>query len=646
MSAIQYRPEVDGLRAVAVIPVVLFHLSAAWLPGGFVGVDVFFVISGYLITSIILKEQAAGTFTFKNFWMRRVRRILPALLTMLVVTGVASYFIMFGPAWAGIGEQILSAIFIYANIEMWQLAGNYWGSAAENAPFLHTWSLSVEEQFYLFYPLILLTLLKFVPKRTFALILLGTAFSFAIGVYATANSPSAAFYFLPTRAWELAAGCLLAIFEKSRGPAPPGGISRSLAAAGLGLIVIGYFVIQGSEGFPGFLALLPVVGSVLVIRYAGSEKCFTGNLLSSAPMIYIGKCSYSLYLWHWPVIVLAAAMNLKSPGIVGLPLIICIMAVCTYISYQYVERPTRKMVGVLKPVTVGLIASVVLTFFLMRVEYKYDLSIFEPVISYNRSYDIAPKKLAEGQTIEGIISSDWPTDFEVAYSKDGVRRDYGDGDPDIVVLGSSHGLMWARIFDEVAEELEVPIAFYTARATPPLIEFPSSVKGYQNFTPQQKEEYDSVRLDRLKRWSPSLVVILDRWSVRGAMNTYSDFIEYIHDQGSHVLFVEQPPEVYAGDSGVPLLLAYRGIHGGAISMEEHHAESVKLANASLLELASNSPSIHTLQVYDLYLADELGHVMVCQGNRILYMDGDHLTYAGSLLAKERIIEKVKSIISR
>lgn len=197
MSAIKYRPEVDGLRAVAVIPVVLFHLGALWVPGGFVGVDVFFVISGYLITAIILKEQSAGTFTFRGFWMRRVRRILPAMLAMLFVTGVASYFIMFGPAWKGIGEQVVSAIFIYANVEMWQLAGNYWGPAAENAPLLHTWSLSVEEQFYLFYPLLLLLLLKFVPKRTFALVLLGTAFSFAVGLYATKHSPSAAFYFLP-----------------------------------------------------------------------------------------------------------------------------------------------------------------------------------------------------------------------------------------------------------------------------------------------------------------------------------------------------------------------------------------------------------------------------------------------------------------
>lgn len=167
MSAIRYRPEVDGLRAVAVIPVVLFHLGATWIPGGFVGVDVFFVISGFLISSIILKEQAASTFTFTGFWMRRVRRILPAMLAMLIATSIAGYFILFGPSWRSLGQQVFSAIGIYANFEMWQLSGNYWGPEAENAPLLHTWSLSVEEQFYLFYPLILLTLLKFTPKRVF-----------------------------------------------------------------------------------------------------------------------------------------------------------------------------------------------------------------------------------------------------------------------------------------------------------------------------------------------------------------------------------------------------------------------------------------------------------------------------------------------
>ena len=168
MSAIKYRPEVDGLRAVAVIPVVLFHLGASWIPGGFLGVDVFFVISGFLITSIILKEQAAGTFTFSGFWMRRVRRIMPAMLTMLIATSVAGYFLMFGPSWKSLGNQVFSALGLYANIEMWMLSGNYWGPAAESAPLLHTWSLSVEEQFYLFYPLLLLILLKFAPKRVLA----------------------------------------------------------------------------------------------------------------------------------------------------------------------------------------------------------------------------------------------------------------------------------------------------------------------------------------------------------------------------------------------------------------------------------------------------------------------------------------------
>jgi peptidoglycan/LPS O-acetylase OafA/YrhL len=647
MSAIKYRPEVDGLRAVAVLPVVLFHLGLPWIPGGFIGVDVFFVISGFLITSIILKEQAAGTFTFSGFWMRRVRRILPAMLVMLFVTAIASYSIMFGSAWKRIGEQVLSAIFLYANVEMWQLSGNYWGPAAENAPLLHTWSLSVEEQFYLFYPLLLLTLLKFTPKRVFPLILAGSIFSFCIGVYATTHHPNAAFYFLPTRAWELAAGCLLAIFERSRGPAPKGNISRTMAFAGLSLIGAGYYLIQGSDGFPGFWALLPVVGTVLVIRFSGGEKCLAGGLLSWAPVVYIGKCSYSLYLWHWPVIVLAAAFELKGSGAVSLPWIVGLIIGCTFLSYQFIEKPTRKMADVLKPVTVALIASIVMAVVLIRADYNYDLSRFSAVKSFNPSYDVVPFAPEPSEGVVGLIKTKRNPGQFSAYAKDGILKQYGEGAPDIVVLGSSHALMWSKVIDELSEELGLSVSFFTARGTASFIEIPVKERAMGIFTAEQKKVFDTNRLEKIKKWSPSLVIIVDRWSVRYDLNRYQDMLDYIRDCGSEVLFFEQPPEVEVGDYSVPLFVAYQTSEltdlNSQTLIHAHRPEEVKQGNQRVKELSEANAWVHYLSLYDLFVNEER-KVLVRDQGEIFFLDEDHISYSGALRGKELIKSAIVDLV--
>jgi peptidoglycan/LPS O-acetylase OafA/YrhL len=648
MSAIKYRPEVDGLRAIAVIPVVLFHLGASWIPGGFVGVDVFFVISGYLITSIILKEQAAGTFTFKDFWMRRIRRILPALLAMLFATSVASYFMMFGPVWKGIGQQVFSAIFLYANIEMWQLSGNYWGPAAENAPLLHTWSLSVEEQFYLFYPLLLLILLKFTPKRVFTLILCGSVLSLAICVYATEHHANAAFYFLPARAWELAAGCLLAVFNRSRGPAPTGNISRTLAFTGLLLIGAGYCLIQGAKGFPGFWALMPVVGSVLVIRFSGGEKCLAGRLLSWSPVVYIGKCSYSLYLWHWPVIVLAAAVELKQPGSVNLPIVVAFIVVFTLLSYHFIEKPTRKMAGVMKPVILGLVASIALASFLMNADYNYNLSRFAPVQTFNPSYDVSPIASVVNQDSQQIVvrSAHQPEQL-IAYAKDGILRQYGGETPDIVVLGSSHALMWAKVIDEIAEELGLSVSFFTARGTPPLIEFPVSGKPAYKFNAEQKKVFDETRLAKIKEWSPQLVIVVDRWSLRTDIPAYDELLHYIKDCGSEVLLLGQPPEAEVGDYSVPLFVAYQTAAAPDFAKQtlihSHRVNEVAIGNERVESLSTTSDFVHFLSVHDLYIGGK-SEVLVRDGDQVLYLDEDHLSYAGALRGKERIKSKITDLV--
>ncbi len=192
MSVITYRPDIDGLRALAIIPVLLFHLGANWLPGGFLGVDVFFVISGYLITSIILKDHDSGRFSYTNFWMRRIRRIFPLLAIMVIVTLIVSYFLTFKPDLQSIGKVGLSSIFSVANMALWRMT-SYWGPAAENSPFLHSWSLSVEEQFYLIYPAFLLILLKYMKHHIVMFLSLTILASFFLFLYTAETHPTASF---------------------------------------------------------------------------------------------------------------------------------------------------------------------------------------------------------------------------------------------------------------------------------------------------------------------------------------------------------------------------------------------------------------------------------------------------------------------
>ena len=247
---ITYRPAIDGLRAIAVISVFIFHLNKTWLPGGFVGVDVFFVISGYLITSIILKDLHNGSFTIAGFYQRRIARIFPAFFTVgLVTVAVASYFYS-SQDFASVGESLTAASLSIVNMQL-MLQGNYFTVSPDSMPFLHYWSLSVEEQFYIFYPLFLVFLYKSCRKRLFLILCVFCGFSLLACVIYTTFRPIRAFYFLPTRAWELFAGCLLAIQTDSK-PSPKirWAVSGGVLAIGLSLLLV-----PGGPAFPGFWAL-------------------------------------------------------------------------------------------------------------------------------------------------------------------------------------------------------------------------------------------------------------------------------------------------------------------------------------------------------------------------------------------------------
>lgn len=351
MNSLNYRPDIDGLRTLAVVPVILFHAGATWLPGGFVGVDIFFVISGYLISSIILRESAADEFSFLRFYERRLRRIIPALLVVLIVTVAVFQVIALPDQAQQTGESGVAALLSLSNFYFWRTSG-YFAPASEFMPLLHTWSLAVEEQFYLLFPVVVLLILKFrLPVKW--VFVVGTIAAFAFGYWLSGAKPSVAYYLLPARAWELAIGAVLAVGVV---PAVRGAAMQELVPAfGVGLIIFSIFYIRSDMVFPGWVALMPCLGTAMVI-HAGGQSWMAQRVLAARPVVFVGLLSYSLYLWHWPVLtalrVRTASAHLDLPVAVSAIVVTFLLA---WASWRYVERPfrnkrdmsNRRMLGVL-----------------------------------------------------------------------------------------------------------------------------------------------------------------------------------------------------------------------------------------------------------------------------------------------------------
>jgi peptidoglycan/LPS O-acetylase OafA/YrhL len=343
----KYRPDVDGLRALAVLAVVLFHAGLLGCQGGFVGVDVFYVISGYLITALIASDIAEGKFSFVSFYERRMRRIFPALFGMLFFCILAAVILFAPQDLAVFGKSLVSTTLFISNIYFWRTAQplGYFSHSSASEALLHTWSLSVEEQFYLVFPAILL-LLGWAKRRFNAYLFLLAALSFGLSIWGTKHWPVATFYLFVPRAWELLTGALLATKAV---PPLQGRIAREFAGlVGLGMILTAVFCLTTATPFPGFSALLPCLGAGLIIYSGESGASLVKGALSLQPIVFIGVISYSLYLWHWPLLVFSryfAAGDLTRSE--TLEVLAC-SVVMAFLSFEFVEKPFR---GARSPVT-------------------------------------------------------------------------------------------------------------------------------------------------------------------------------------------------------------------------------------------------------------------------------------------------------
>ncbi|MCK0152831.1 acyltransferase [Alcanivorax sp. S6407] len=447
--AIAYRPEIDGLRFLAVALVILHHLGIPGFNGGFVGVDVFFVISGYLITSILVKEVSSSAFSFGGFYRRRVIRLAPAYFLVLLASGVLACFTLLPAELVQFAKSTIYSTFFAANFFMWDAVGGYFGSGADTTPLLHLWSLAVEEQFYLFWPVGFLVLVRLFPSRLSisAVIVLMLIATVMVSQYGALNYPAAAYYLMPTRAFELLIGAALVFLPSFT----LGGYSRYvrmvLSAMGLGLIAYSSIFFDKSIWFPGLNALIPCIGTALIILFAREGLPIVGPLLTNRFSVAIGKISYPAYLWHWPIIAFLNIHLIEITPSIAMAVISAAL-VLSWLTYQFLELPARHfrsrssscviMAGFVLPAAVfTLIAYVIIAKGGLPVRFSEDLN--------RRAAAVMSHADAErGRCNEGPVSAPLP-EYDCVL---GVRK----SDVDILLVGDSHANHFSGMIDVLARE--------------------------------------------------------------------------------------------------------------------------------------------------------------------------------------------------
>ena len=426
-----YRPDIDGLRAIAVLLVVVFHFDIVpWAKSGFIGVDVFFVISGYLITAILVRQLESGSFSLSAFYLHRVRRLAPALFAVLAMTMLAGWILLFPFALIDLAKQILASQFYVSNIFFWRSI-NYFGLQADDAYLLHTWSLSVEEQFYIVFPPIIVLMYRHCRSWFWSILLFACISSFSLNIWFVLSKPEATFYLLPTRAWELLAGGIFyagaSRFVGSRLR------DELLGVIGLCLIAIAVVMLSEQTSFPGWFALLPVLGAGFVLVGGSSYPTAVSRLMGLSPLVYIGKISYALYLVHWPVNVFAKQILASDYTISMRVMMLLASIMLAMVVFHYVENPMRT--GRFKIsngawlarsyfVGVGLsLCAVFGVFFMQGFPQRFDAEVMR-LASFVRDESYIPECEFSGQLL--------------AHSKDFCRIGSKDAEPEWLVYGDSH----------------------------------------------------------------------------------------------------------------------------------------------------------------------------------------------------------------
>lgn len=607
--------EIQGLRALAATLVLLFH--ARYIPGGFVGVDIFYVISGFLITGLLVKElKGTGTISLKAFYLRRSKRLLPASFLVLFVTAIFAWLVLPAISRGSIGRDLIASTLYISNylFAFWQ--NDYQNLNATPSPFIHYWSLAVEEQFYIFWPLLILAIAKMRTKRKFLLsFTLVATISFALGVWLTQVAPIWAFYSLPTRAWELALGALIAIVPNTSTGKFARGKFTERALSLIGFSLLGYSIIAFDEqtAFPGFWAAIPVIGTALLLLSIGSWPAFLRNLAINPISLWLGKISYPLYLWHWPILVLPIALYGRELTDLERIAALLITVLLADLTHRFVESPIQLKNYSPRQIIKGVVVSMLVS-----------AALGAGLVATTTSAILVDGKRVTLASIEAR-----PTPYDDGchlnyHESVSPECDFGDlsSDVTVVLYGDSHAVQWFPALQKLALEKGFKLITLTKSACPSIEVERASVGAFQM---SNCASWRASAVERIKQAKPDLIILssfehfvpagdprnVDRWWQAGSVKSYE------------ILKSLAPKIIYILDTPLP----------------ERNIPSC-LASTSADQCRAN-PDQGLEQVANFEIIDprpwlcEVECPAIVRGN-VAYRDASHISVASSLELSEKL----------
>lgn len=635
-SGLRYRADIDGLRAVAVLSVLAFHIGLSQFRGGFVGVDVFFVISGYLISSIIFAEISASRFTIVGFYERRIRRIFPALFAMLAASSIAAVIYFLPNELVDYSKSMLAATSSVSNFYFWAHSGYF--DAPTSKPLLHTWSLAVEEQFYFTFPLFLLLTRRFFPLRLRTAVALLFVASFVTSCFVVQRNPDTAFYMPYTRAWELLLGTLLSlgIFPALRLAT----LRNLVALGGIGMILWSVLCYSQETRFPGYSALLPCIGAALVIWAGETGRSLIGSVLSWRPVVFIGLISYSLYLWHWPIIILRKMGLLVGLGGINfgdhsaqfsvhrfdMVVEVVLSFILAVLSWKFVENPFRTGSLRLTGRPLFAFAGGVMIVFLGGATWTVLAHGFAGRFP-DKALQVAsvldtPEEIRSMRIGSCFITTDYHFEkynFETCLHEDKEKKNY-------LLLGDSHSAMlWSAFATELKHSNVMQAS--TAACEPSL-------------APSGNDDCKEMMAYIFQRYLPTHpiqgVFLVGRWEQKN-LDSLTKLISWAKEHHLPVVVFGPVPEY---DAPLPRLLAYSIAWNKPRLPSQHLVLGPKLLDAEMQQIAATTWHVPYISLYNeicdssscLEYAD-LAHKLPLMG------DDNHLSAPGASVVVRRLVDK-------
>ncbi len=598
----RYRADIDGLRALAVGGVLASHVQVnPFLVGGFLGVDIFFVISGYLISSIMFAEyDTKGAFSFSQFYLRRSKRILPALVIVAICTVLTGYHMLPASNFLELQKSVLSALGSFANIYFY-FTTEYWQKHAMVYPFIHTWSLGVEEQFYLLFPFLIIFFLikkRYAYIKFFGILSLVGLASYIVCTQLNSIDRVFTFYMLPTRLWEMLAGVLLATYERAFPQRLPRAMAQPLSVLALGLILVAMLFV---ENFSGHLAIVVVLASVVLLACPHS---IVANIFSTSPCVFLGKISYSLYLWHWPVWTFWSYTKAEISLWDSLGIAIVSIMLAT-LSLHICENPYRKL-ATWKAFLQKFIPLILVFFLLLILTYTFS----RPTVRQGRVQP-APISFLQSEIadVEGGKAQ--------ILGKKGVLEDAKQ--TSFIVMGDSHAQLMGSVFDELAQKYHQKGALLIAQGMPIILPSEEPITQSAFSFIQKLEHVDTI-------------VIIQRWSrdVKKKERIIEAIRTLLH-MGKVVYLVEQAP-----------IHAKQTIFMANYSSDQTQTASVQGAAfvQDIVEALAHK-NVHVIPTTKFFKEDD-GTYAFMQGDNLLYQDDHHLSYLGT----RRLLSALEDFFSK